>query len=83
MLLAIDAQLRGVEQMADAVRDGAVAVLQFGAHVGERALGLDAGDALVHAQALVLFGDVALVDAQADAEVELRGQVCSACSLRP
>ncbi len=44
--------------------------MQLGADVGEVGLRLGSGDALVHAEALVLFGDVVGVDADGDAEVD-------------
>ena len=47
-----------------------------------RRLVLRAGDLLVDAQALIFFGDVALVDAEADAEVELgRGALLAVFAL--
>ncbi len=51
----------------------AVAILHLGADFVDGALGGSARDFLVEAQALVFFGDIALVDTESDAEIELRG----------
>ena len=46
--------------------------MQFGADVAELRFGFHAGYALVHLQALIFFGDVVRVDADVQAQVELR-----------
>ena len=69
-LFAAEAELTGGEKVEDGFGWGAVAVLQLGTDVGEGGLVFGSGDALVHAEALVLFGDVVGVDADADAEIE-------------
>src|SRR6185437_772284 len=48
----------------------AVAILQLVADISKHCLGACACNALIHAQPLVLFADVALVNAQRDAEVD-------------
>ena len=70
----------GFEQVDGGVGQRAVAVFHLGAQVGDGFLALRAGDLLVEAQALVFFGHVALVDAQRDAEIELRGGALLGCS---
>ncbi len=71
-LFAVEADFAGGEEVQDGLGWGAVAVLQFGADVGEVGMVFGSGDALVHAEALVLFGDVVGVDADGDAEVDGR-----------
>ena len=61
--LALQAQRRRFEQMANACGQLTVTVLELGTNLGERGLILSARDLLVDAQALILFRDVIRVDA--------------------
>ena len=70
--LAEQAQAGSVEQMDDADRELSVAIFEFGADFAQAAVVLGSGDFFVNAQALILFLDVGLVDAQSDAKIELR-----------
>ena len=74
-LLAFEAELAGGEEVLDGVGRFAVAVVELAADVVDGGLVERAGDALVHAQALIFFGDVVGVDAHGDAEVEDGGGV--------
>src|SRR5258708_738601 len=60
-----------VQQIAHCGWGRAVAVLQFGGYVGELRFGFDAGDAFIHLEALVFFGDVVRGNADVEDEVEL------------
>src|SRR3984957_1491205 len=60
-----------IQQVANRGRGRAVAILQLGGNVGKLRFGFDAGDAFIHLQALVFFGDVARRNADVEAEVEL------------
>src|SRR4029077_6873606 len=62
---------RRSQQVADWWRGLAIAIGQLFAHVVERRLALNAGRALVHAQALVFFGNIVGRNAQVDSQVEL------------
>jgi hypothetical protein len=59
---AFDAEAGGLEQMGDAGGQRAVTVFELGADSFEGAVAVDAGDALVHAQALVFLGNVTFID---------------------
>ena len=69
-MFALEAELACGEEVEDRFGRGAVAVLQFGADVSKSGVVFGSSDAFVHAQALVLFGDVVAVDADGDAEVD-------------
>ena len=62
------------EQVDGCVGQRAVAVFHFGAEVGDGLFVFGSGNLLIEAQALIFFGHVALVDAQRDAEIELRAR---------
>ena len=80
--LALKAQGGRLKQVDSCVGQRAIAIFHFGAKVGDGFFVSGAGDFLVEPQALVLFGHVALVDAQRNAEIELRtGTVCTALAL--
>ncbi len=69
-LLAEQAKFAGGEQVEDGFGRIAVAVFELGADIGQRGLVFGSGDALVHAQPLVLLGNVAGVDTHRNAEVD-------------
>ena len=65
-------QRRRIEQIADGSRQWSIAVLEFRAHVGELIFILYSGDALVHAQALILLLNVFVGQAKIERKVQLR-----------
>ena len=71
--LALESNPGGFKQKHSGVGWCAVAVFKLGANFGECLVSGSAGDLFLEPQALVFFGDVALVDAQGDAEIERRG----------
>src|SRR5580658_1000381 len=72
--LALEAELCGFEQIDGCIGQRAVAVFHLRADFIDGGFRGGAGDLLVEAQALVFFCNVALVDAQSDAEIQLRGR---------
>ena len=78
--LALEAQHGGFKQIDGGIGRRAVAVFHLGANFVDRGLAGGAGDFLVEAQALIFFRHIALVDAQRDAEIELRGGALLAAS---
>ena len=67
--LALEAHTRGFEEVDGGVGWRAITVFHFGADFVDRGLAGGSGDLFVEAEALILFGHVALVNAQRNAEI--------------
>src|SRR5579863_5878951 len=72
--LALEAQHGGFKQINCGIGRRTIAVFHLRANFVDCRFGGRTGDFFVEAQALILFRHVAFVDAQCDAEVELRGR---------
>ena len=78
--LALQAQHGRLQQIDGRIGQRAVAVFHLRAHFGHCRLARRAGNLLVEPQPLIFFRHIALVDAQRNAQIQLRGRPLLAAS---